>query len=89
MSAVSPASDRVHQAASDSVISCGPDGHARDDALMDIDPQYPVVSDEARAVYGSIGPAFYGLRTTLVVFVLLTLAAERPAHPRRKRQGPV
>ena len=46
---VSPASDFVHQAASDSVISCGPDGHARDDALMDIDPQYPVVSDEERA----------------------------------------
>jgi len=28
---VSPASDFVHQAASDSVISSGPDGHARDD----------------------------------------------------------
>lgn len=27
----------------------------------------------AREVYGSIGPAFYGLRTTLVVFVLLAL----------------
>ncbi len=46
---MSPAGDVVHQAASDSVRSCGPDGQARDDALMDIDPQDPVVSDEARA----------------------------------------
>ena len=27
----------------------------------------------AREVYGSIGPAFYGLRTTMVAFVLLAL----------------
>ena len=29
--------------------------------------------DEARAVYGSIGPAFYGLRTTLVALVVMAL----------------
>ena len=27
----------------------------------------------ARKIYGSIGPAFYGLRTTLVAYVLLAL----------------
>jgi DNA-binding CsgD family transcriptional regulator len=29
--------------------------------------------DDARAVYGSIGPAFYGLRTTLVALVVMAL----------------
>ena len=29
--------------------------------------------DEARTVYGSIGPAFYGLRTTLVALVIMAL----------------
>jgi transposase len=29
--------------------------------------------DEARSVYGSIGPAFYGLRTTLVALVVMAL----------------
>jgi lambda repressor-like predicted transcriptional regulator len=29
--------------------------------------------EEARAVYGSIGPAFYGLRTTLVALVVMAL----------------
>ena len=38
---LSPASDRVHQSASDSVISCGPDGHARDDALDGHRPAVP------------------------------------------------
>ena len=27
----------------------------------------------ARQIYGSIGPAFYGLRTTLVAYILLAL----------------
>ena len=31
------------------------------------------VLDEARAVYGSIGPAFYGLRTTLVALLFMAL----------------
>jgi hypothetical protein len=36
---------------------------------------------EARRLYGSIGPAFYGLRTTLVALVLLSLLRlKRPEH---------
>ena len=31
------------------------------------------VLDEARKVYGSIGPAFYGLRTTIITLILMAL----------------
>jgi hypothetical protein len=32
----------------------------------------------AREVYGSLGPAFYGLRTTMVALLLLALLRTRP-----------
>jgi hypothetical protein len=40
----------------------------------------------AREVYGSIGPAFYGLRTTMVALVFFALLRiKRPRRPRRTR----
>jgi len=42
------------------------------------------VVDTARDVYGSIGPAFYGLRTTIVALVFLALL--RIKHPEAHKE---
>ena len=43
------------------------------------------VFDIAREVYGSIGPAFYGLRTTVVAMLLMALASSDPRRSRSTR----
>ncbi|MEK7865334.1 MAG: putative transposase [Planctomycetota bacterium] len=43
------------------------------------------VLDAARAIYGSIGPAFYGLRTTLVTLLLMALSRIRRPEGLKER----